>query len=103
MLDDSLGFPYYQLINIGRLPSLKIKQIRDPSLKIKKGIPSPENRKVSRNPFHVFDRDEIHIQTFLYILWMENLSFPGPHLHHNIFKICIHVFIKFKKMDTYGT
>ena len=41
-----------------------------PFLENKKGlgIPLPENRKVSLNPFHVFDRCEIHLQVFLYFI-----------------------------------
>ena len=32
------------------------------------GIPLPENRKVTKFPFHVFDRYEIHIQGFVHFI-----------------------------------
>ena len=56
ILDDSLGVPYYRLINVIGLPFLKIKKLRDPSLKIKKF------RVIS---CACFDRYEMHIQAFV--------------------------------------
>ena len=79
------GFPYYRLINIGWFPSFpyyrRINVRWLPSLKIKKcGVPLLENRKVTRNPFHVFDRSEIHIQAFLDSI-NGKFIISDPHLH----------------------
>ena len=64
-----LGFPYYQLINIGCFPSFpyfRLIHVRwIPSLNIKSlGIPLPENKKLPHLHFMFFDRYEIHVQTF---------------------------------------
>ena len=42
----------------------------------------------------MFLTDMKFISKFLYILLMENVSFPDPHLHETIFEICTHVFSK---------
>ena len=60
MFDDSLP-PYYRLITVWWLPSLKIKKFRVPFL---------ANRKFIKLSFHVLDRYEIHIQALVgFINW----------------------------------
>ena len=50
-------------------PFLENEKFRDPSLKKQSlGIPLPENRKVTKMPFHAFDRYGIHIQAFVHFL-----------------------------------
>ena len=66
MFDDPLP-PYYRLINVWWLPSLKMKKFR---------VPFPENRKW-------VDRYEIHIQAFLLFINGKLIIF-NPHLRKNI-------------------
>ena len=69
------------------IPFLENKKNRGPSLKIKcLGYPLPENNKVIKNPVHVFDRYEIHIQAFLLFI-NGKFIFSNPHLHKIIFKL----------------
>ena len=79
-MDDSLGLPYYRLINVRWylpfpyhrlinviwLPFLKIKSLRTLPWKWKSlGYPLPENRKSPTFIFMFFDRYEFHIQALL--------------------------------------
>ncbi len=54
--------------------------------------------------FHLMfaDRYEIHIQAFVEFI-NGNLSFPDPHLHKTIFKICIQNSTKQRTNETHGT
>ena len=99
MLNDSLGYPYYRLINVGWylpspyyrlinvlwLPFLKIKKFRVPSLKIRKF------RVISCSCFLI---DMKFISKLLSCLVMENVAFFNPHLHKTYFSnIYIYIFI----------
>ena len=82
ILNDSLGFPYYRLINIWWFPSflyLKIKKCRD-SLTWKY-----INMEDLPNFHFMFLIDMKFISKLLWILLNQSLSFSGPHLR--LFKI----------------
>ena len=63
------------------------------------GIPLPQNRKVTNNPFRVFDRYEIHIQAFVHFI-NGKVIISNPHLHKIIFKICIQIPTNKKRTKT---
>ena len=44
---------------------------------------------ITKIPFHVFDRYEIHIQAFVHFMNGKIIIF-NPHLHKSISRICIH-------------
>ena len=94
MLDDSLPSPYDRLLNVIWLPFVKIKSVWGGPWKIKNkiGIPSSENRKVTWNPFHDFDRYEIHVQAFAnVVLW------TFYHFHSSSSQIYIKIYTHFQE------
>ena len=90
MLDDSLGYPYYRLLNVIWLPFLKIKKCRVPSLRIKKfRVPSLKIQKFRVISCSCFLIDMKFISKSVCWLVMENVAFSVSHLRKIIFRIYI--------------
>ena len=81
MLDDSLPFPDFRLINVGWCPSSKIKKVW--------GVPYLKIEKLSNVLFMFFDRYEIHIQVFVNFINGKLIIF-NHQLHQIIFETYTH-------------
>ena len=100
MLEDSLGDPYYRLINVLWLPFLKIKKFRVPSLE-KNRVHSLKIRKFRVNFISCFLQEMKFIFKLGCCLIMEDVSFSIPHLRKTILKIHIQKTPEIKKIEQF--